>query len=238
MIDAARPIALAAAKEQIELELAKLRASAQETWEPRERRRVERRVFLRARQAAYDYFGQWRTESDDPIRKRQDEEGKAYTARDMAARMTREEVALALGEPVPQLAKSMQLKQFADPRNEAKVGQGPDYGDDDDADDDDADDDDEEEEEGNNDLGDGWELVKEKRPEPMHTVPPPLPPAPPPPAASAAASAAAADDELELEENDGAELELEENDGAELELEENDSVCEEDESELQLEENT
>jgi hypothetical protein len=53
--------------------------------------------------------------------------------------MTREEVALALGEPVPQLAKSMQLKQFADPRNEAKVGQGPDYGDDDD--------DDEEEEE-------------------------------------------------------------------------------------------
>ena len=142
----------------------------------------------------------------------------------MAARMTREEVALALGEPVPQLAKSMQLKQFADPRNEAKVGQGPDYGDDDDADDDDADDDDDEEEEGNNDLGDGWELVKEKRPEPMHTVPPPLPPAPPPPAASAAA----ADDELELEENDGAELELEENDG----------VCEEDESELQLEENT
>ena len=142
----------------------------------------------------------------------------------MAARMTREEVALALGEPVPQLAKSMQLKQFADPRNEAKVGQGPDYGDDDDADDDDADDDDEEEEEGNNDLGDGRELVKEKRPEPMHTVPPPLPPAPPPPAASAAA----ADDELELEENDG----------AELELEENDSVCEEDESELQLEENT
>ena len=152
----------------------------------------------------------------------------------MAARMTREEVALALGEPVPQLAKSMQLKQFADPRNEAKVGQGPDYGDDDDADDDDADDDDDEEEEGNNDLGDGWELVKEKRPEPMHTVPPPLPPAPPPPAASAAA----ADDELELEENDGAELELEENEGAELELEENDGVCEEDESELQLEENT
>ena len=142
----------------------------------------------------------------------------------MAARMTREEVALALGEPVPQLAKSMQLKQFADPRNEAKVGQGPDYGDDDDADDDDADDDDDEEEEGNNDLGDGWELVKEKRPKPMHTVPPPLPPAPPPPAASAAA----ADDELELDENDGAELELEENDG----------VCEEDESELQLEENT
>ena len=140
----------------------------------------------------------------------------------MAARMTREEVALALGEPVPQLAKSMQLKQFADPRNEAKVG--PDYGDDDDADGDAAADDDDEEEEGNNDLGDGWELVKEKRPEPMHTVPPPLPPAPPPPAASAAA----ADDELELEENDGAELELEENDG----------VCEEDESELQLEENT
>ena len=78
----------------------------------------------------------------------------------MAARMTREEVALALGEPVPQLAKSMQLKQFADPRNEAKVGQGPDYGDDDDADDDDADDDDDEEEEGNNDLGDGWEPAR------------------------------------------------------------------------------
>ena len=208
-IDAARPIALAAAKEQIELELAELRASAQETWEPRERRRVERRVFLRARQAAYDYFGQWRAESDDPIRKRQDEEGKAHTARDMAARMTREEVALALGEPVPQLAKSMQLKQFADPRNEAKVGQGPDYGDDDD---DDDDDDDEEEEQGNNDLGDGWEIVKEKRA--AATVPP----APPPPAAPVAA----ADDELELEDNDGAELELEENGGAELELEEND----------------
>ena len=104
--------------------------------------------------------------------------------------MTREEVALALGEPVPQLAKSMQLKQFADPRNEAKVGQGPDYGDDDD------DDDEEEEEQGNNDLGDGWEIVKEKRA--AATVPP----APPPPAAPAAA----ADDELELGAHDGAEL--------------------------------
>ena len=66
---------------------------------------------LQARQAALDCFNQWEHQSEKPDRLRQDQEGRDYTARDMGARITREELSRALGEPMPNLAKSLQLKQ-------------------------------------------------------------------------------------------------------------------------------
>jgi len=197
-IDMATPLAHQAALDAIAEELAELERKGGDIHEPKTRRRVERRVFIKSRDAAKGLFDQWQTESTDPYRKVQDQEGKDFTARDMAARMTREELAKALGEPMPELAKSLQLKQFADPRPKDEFGGGGGGDDGDDESDSDSDDEDE----------DG----KPKRPALTHKEPEEEP------------ELELEDNDggtLELEENDGGTLELEENDGIELELEEN-----------------
>ena len=192
---------------------------------------IERRVFIKARAAAIDKFNQWEHQSEKPDRIRQDQEGRDFTARDMGAKITREELAKALGEPMPDLAQSLRLKQFADPRPDKDKPQLPEgYGGASGDEEEDADDEDEE-----------IEMEPKKK-----AVTPTV-------AAAAAATTAAADDddddvELELEANDGlAELALEENDGdAVLELEDNDggdggvaelALEENDGDELELEDN-
>jgi len=239
-IDIAYPLCLAACRMAIDEELEAHRASGAETMDAKARRHAERRVFLKARQAALDKFNEWQSDSTDPQRKQQDAEGKEYTARDMAARLTREEMALSLGEAVPELAKSMQLKQFADPRPENE--NGPLARADESSDGDDESTDGEEDDE-------GWQTVKEKKPLPEPAAPPLALPAPPPQPVGAEAAEEEGELELEgndgdnavleLEENDGAVLELEENDGAVLELEENDGNDDDDDDGggLQLEEN-
>ena len=132
-IDMAEPVARKAAVEAIETELKALRESGGEISDKRERRAVERRVFIKSRQAALDVFNQWEIQSEKEDRIKQDQEGRDYTARDMGARITREELAKALGEPMPDLAKSMQLKQFADPRPKDEQPQRPGGGSDDEA---------------------------------------------------------------------------------------------------------
>ena len=225
-IDMAEPVALQAALDAMGEELDALKRGGADIKDPKTRRRVERRIFLRSRDAALGIFDQWRSDSTDAQRMIQDHEGKDFTARDMAARITRVELAKALSEPPPELSRSMQLKQFADPRPKQEAVGGND-GDDESESDSDSDDEDEEgepmpkparsdahskakeeeEEEEEPELeleeNDGPELELEEND----------------------------DDVLELEENDGPELELEENDGDVLELEENDGP------ELELEEN-
>ena len=195
-IDMAQPLALQAALDEIEAQLAQLRQDGGDIREPKTRKRVEREVFLKSRRAALDKFEEWVCESES--RKQQDQEGKEYTARDMAARITREELAKALGEPIPQLAKSMQLKQFADPRPEAVPEQYSDS----DSDETDSDDSDAPKREKPPMLeleDNGDECLTLELEDNDGTV-------------------------LELEENDGTVLELEENDGTVLELEDNDGT--------------
>jgi hypothetical protein len=210
----AEPLAREAAVTAVAEELAALKQSGGDIGDGKTRRGVERRVFIKARQAAVDKFNEWEHHSEKADRIRQDQEGRDFTARDMGARITREELARALGEPMPDLAQSLKLKQFADPRPEndkPSLPAGYEGGDDDDDDDDDDepaapakaktgyDDDDGPglELEGNDDDGPGLELEGNDGDGPG----------------------------LELEGNDGdglpdgMGLELEENDGDELELE-------------------
>ena len=198
-IDQAEPLARAAAVETTKEELAKLKAAGGDISDKKTRLAVERAVFIASRQAAMDKFNQWDHQSEKPDRIRKDQEGRDYTARDMGARFAREEVAKALGEPEPELAQSLQLKQFADPRPEGEKPQLPEGygGDDDDDDSDDEDDSDGPELELEGNDGDGPTLeLEDNDGEPT----------------------------LELEENDGEPtLELEDNDGEPtLELEGND----------------
>ena len=111
-IDMAEPVARQAALDQITLELQQIEASGADIHDPRTRRQVERRIFQKSRDAALDKFNEWEIVGES--RKQQDIEGREYTARDLGARITREELAKALGEPVPELAHSLRLKQFAD----------------------------------------------------------------------------------------------------------------------------
>ena len=196
-IDMAEPVALQAALDAMGEELDALKRGGADIKDPKTRRRVERRIFLRSRDAALGIFDQWRSDSTDAQRMIQDHEGKDFTARDMAARITRVELAKALSEPPPELSRSMQLKQFADPRPKQEAVGGND-GDDESESDSDSDDEDEEGE-----------------------------PMPKPARSDAHSKAKEEEEEeeepeLELEENDGPELELEENDDDVLELEEND----------------
>ena len=229
-IDLAEPMAREAAVKQIAEELDALKANGGDVEDAKVRRGIERRVFIKARAAAIDKFNQWEHQSEKPDRIRQDQEGRDFTARDMGAKITREELAKALGEPMPDLAQSLRLKQFADPRPDKDKPQLPEgYGGASGDEEEDADDEDEEIE------------MEPKKKAATPTV-----------AAAAATTTAAADDdedvELELEANDGlAELALEENDGdAVLELEDNDggdggvaelALEENDGDELELEDN-
>ena len=225
-IDMAQPLALQAALDAIDEELAQLAAAGGDIGDKKTRRDIERRVFIKSRQAALDLFNQWEHHTEKEDRKRQDQEGRDYTARDMGARITREEMAKRLGEPMPDLAMSMQLKQFADPRPKDEQPQKPGG----------EDSDDEEGEEEYSSLSDGWVTA-----EPGKSVTQPKGTAAAAAAAAAAAQAGSSDDDdgpaLELEGNDGdmPALELEGNDGdmPALELEENDG----DMPALELEEN-
>ena len=216
-IDMAEPLAREAAVQALAEEFAKLEQTGGDISEPKTRRAVERSVFIKSRQAAIDKFNEWEHQSEKEDRKRQDQEGRDLTARDIGARITREEVAMALGEAVPELAQSLRLKQFADPRPDDEKPQLPEgyAGDDDDDDDDDSDDD-----------PDTFTAAKSRRQLAA--------------AAARQAEPAPAEDAdepgLELEDNDNDEptLELEDNDdGDGLALEDNDGAGDE----LELEDN-
>jgi len=213
-IDIAEPLARQAALDQIEVELKQIEESGADISLPKTRRQVERRIFEKARTAALDKFNEWEIIGES--RKQQDIEGREYTARDLGARITREELARALGEPIPELAQSMRLKQFAD----KKPLEGDEAGNDD------GDDEDDDEDGGGGgapsapkaltmDDDGGLELEEN----------------------DGGLELEENDGGLELEENDGG-LELEENDGG-LELEENDGGLELEENDggLELEEN-
>ena len=124
-IDAAEPLARDAASTAIAAELAALQESGGDIHDERTRRGIERRVFILSRQAALDEFDQYEHQTEKPEKRRQDQEGRDLTARDMGARITREEIAKALGEPMPDLARSLRLKQFADPRPDDDKPQPP-----------------------------------------------------------------------------------------------------------------
>ena len=220
-IDMAEPVARKAAVEAIETELKALRESGGEISDKRERRAVERRVFIKSRQAALDVFNQWEIQSEKEDRIKQDQEGRDYTARDMGARITREELAKALGEPMPDLAKSMQLKQFADPRPKDEQPQRPGGGSDDEA----------SGESEYSSLSDGWVTAQPDKPvtRPKGTA-----------AAEAAADASSGTQRGGDDGDDEPELELESNGGDDAhapQLEGNGDVVDDDDLGIELEEN-
>ena len=83
------------ARTAIAAELAALQESGGDIHDERTRRGIERRVFIRSRQAALDKFDQWEHHTEKPEKRQQDQEGRDHTARDMGARITREEIAKA-----------------------------------------------------------------------------------------------------------------------------------------------